>query len=719
MKKFLMLVSLAAFTLSGVAQQISVSSAQRNALQFIHKSPRAKMKAAKPTDLSLAYTGSTDGFNTFYVFNLPEGGYIIAGADENAREILGYSASGSFDYGEMPANMKWWLGEYTKEISAAIEQDAARKGKVSEWRKRTAGAKHDIAPLVSAQWGQSTPYNKLCPGSGESRTLTGCVATAMAQVMYTYQWPTTGTGSKSYLTYTYIFDLTSDFSSHTYDWGQMKNSTGENNASTASQDAVAQLCYDAGVSVDMDYGYATLEHNDGGSGANSYFIAGALGNYFGYDKSSLKHVLRLNYTNEEWEDALYTELDEGRPVIYDGLDTDAGGHSFICDGYQASTDLYHFNWGWDGFADDYYAITGTPALNPSAYIFTSYQEMTIGIKKDVSGTSKWRSHLAAALGGDFSITGQYDTGFGMENKYQYPYLAYDFGGDDEHPIANLTGGAVKTCPGVQVENLYTDQISNAYSLYDQDWNEDECGCYTTLIAFCDLNDSKTGTGVYKITPIYADYNDKDHPQVLRTSISNKNTATLIVGEEASFYDLKVGESGVATLCLPYPVTIPEGVEIWYLTSSGLKGGWTQLSQFTGTKLAGNMAVVVKGTPNTTYTFNKATSGTSIGDNILGGCTDYTAPETGKATYVLANKSSHGLAFYKFNGDKLNPFRAYLTLSDSEVKDFIGFDFEDETGIEDATPSTETKGGTYNLAGQRVGKDYKGVVIENGEKMWRK
>jgi hypothetical protein len=222
-----------------------------------------------------------------------------------------------------------------------------------------------VSPLLGdIKWNQGSPYNLQCPtvptGYGISnegeQSVTGCVATAMAQIMKYHEWPVQGNLSHSYIPsgwknkgYT-APALSADFAQTTYNWANM---TPTYNASStqAQQDAVATLMYHCGVSVDMNYNVE--------SGAVSAAVLIALRTYFDYDLG-MNYVLRDFYSASEWKDLLKTELNVGRPVFYHG-NSSGGGHAFVCDGYD-SNDLFHMNWGWGGSSNGYFELS---ALNPS------------------------------------------------------------------------------------------------------------------------------------------------------------------------------------------------------------------------------------------------------------------------------------------------------------------------------------------------------------------
>ena len=309
------------------------------------------------------------GINELYVFAKPQGGFVILSADDCARPVLGYSPTSVFAI-PIPNNTLNWLNGYAWEIAQLREHQVEPSDIVrAEWKALiTADASAPlltttVAPLLTTTWSQGTYYNSLCPTEATSgqHTATGCVATAMAQVMKYWNHPVQGIGSESYNHPTYGLQ-SANFGSTTYDWANMPNALNAN--STAQQvQAVATLMYHAGVSIVTNYGLSST----GGSAADVVSrngltypcVENALRQYFDY--SPLVFGARLNGMGDDrWRAMLRTELDSARPIVYSGFDL-SGGHCFVCDGYD-SQDHFHFNWGWGGMSDGYFAIG---SLNPS------------------------------------------------------------------------------------------------------------------------------------------------------------------------------------------------------------------------------------------------------------------------------------------------------------------------------------------------------------------
>ena len=386
-----------------------------NTVSGVQKAPAKKMVLKK---------AATASENQYYVYENANGeGWVLVAANDVVSPILAYSNTGTFRTDNQPVNVRTWLGKYDKFITKIEADGAAQDEEVAaEWsalKKGVRKAKGDavVGPLVKTTWDQDNPYWTLTPnGSGSiGKAYTGCVATAMAQVMNYWQWPKKGTGSHTYQpvmqldddgdgypdrdTIIYPGNLTANFGETTYDWDNMLNKY-TNSATTAQKNAVATLMFHCGVSVEMMYGDA----NYGGSGTYTVNYGdeedhacaqNALWMNFGYKKSTITGYMRDGFSYqgttyyEKWTDAEWTamvkeELDKKHPIMYGGA-SDEGGHSFICDGYDDSN-YFHFNWGWSGSNDGYYKLSslkpGSGGAGGGGYDFSEDQDVLIGIVPD-------------------------------------------------------------------------------------------------------------------------------------------------------------------------------------------------------------------------------------------------------------------------------------------------------------------------------------------------
>lgn len=348
----LMLLGTTAF-----AQTVSQDEALDKALSFLSSQQHAPGHNSEAR-LSLAHKSASQDETYYYVFNRQDGGFVIIGGDEAAQEILGYSSTGTFDYDKLPDNMKWFLSCYDKQISYAIKQ--VKEGKMMPAKAAPRKApKANIDYLLQTKWDQVAPFNCKHPlniewnmiEDDEFGVATGCVATAGAQIMKFHEWPDTGVGSHTDIYTLNNMNYSANFGETTYQWDKMQNEYEYCCYNGDEADiAVGTLMYHVGVAVDMKFGQLM----SGGSSADARKLAEALVTYFKYSQGITYHE-RTYYSDEQWEDLVYNELAEGRPVLYGGQQVSGSGHAFVCDGYQDG--LYHINWGWSGNCDNYFLLT--------------------------------------------------------------------------------------------------------------------------------------------------------------------------------------------------------------------------------------------------------------------------------------------------------------------------------------------------------------------------
>ena len=298
-----------------VAAPVDEQSARKLAGDFL----RGKMPITRSsnTNITRAVTGVADGPDAgIYVFN-SDNGFVVISADDALPAVLAYSYGTPYDASKAPEAMKAMLSAYHHAVTSAC----VTRADVPTHEK--------ISPLIKTQWDQLTPYNNMCP----NKYPTGCLATAVAQVMYYHKYPAN------------------------YDWDVMKTSYVSTDTGDAV-DAVAKLMADVGDKLYMHY------EEDGSS---SYLVDGseALRYEFGYSEST-EYVERDSYTAKSWDELLYNELASSRPVIFAAQSmtpTGLSGHGFIIDGYEVKDGVgyFHVNWGWSGRSDDYFLIS---VLNP-------------------------------------------------------------------------------------------------------------------------------------------------------------------------------------------------------------------------------------------------------------------------------------------------------------------------------------------------------------------
>ena len=348
MKRFLYLfIAFLLMTISMNAQHVSEGQALQKAQEFLNKKVMTQTSGKNRAPRKLRSLAKVSQSDAYYIFNAESnGGFVIVSGDERTEEILGFSTEGNINLTNMPENMKGLLQSYEQQIKA-IPANARNV-------RATVSLHPAIAPMLDSFWGQGAPFNLQCPEIEGQPTVTGCVATALAQIMYYHKWP------EGYTTEIPAYDYTlSSWNNETqswdnpntealpatqFDWDAMTN-VYYGNASEASKDAVAKLMRYCGQAFWMKYG--TSE-----SGTNLGFYRN-LHSYFGYsDKVRLADF--SYYSPTEWDELIYNELKCNRPVLYSSSSF-FGNHAYVCDGYDGGG-YYHMNLGYEGDYNGWYRL---------------------------------------------------------------------------------------------------------------------------------------------------------------------------------------------------------------------------------------------------------------------------------------------------------------------------------------------------------------------------
>jgi len=597
MKQLYLLTTFLIVSCLAFGKEIDENTAQQVGRSFLVNS--ANSAALKSTvSLKIAYrAGGKSGSSTslkastyYYVFNVDSKGFVIVAGDDDVTPILGYSDETNFDPAHIPENVAKWLEGYKSEVRYIIENHVKATAEITEaWTRlrngqgySTRATEKSVDPLVQTKWNQSPYYNDMCPfdnSSGEL-TVTGCVATAMAQIMKYWNYPEKGAGFHSYDHATYG-TLSANFGNDTYQWASMPNEINSANTSIAS------LMFDVGVSVDMGYGPGST------GGSSAYVISAqspvvncseyALKTYFNY-KPTMQGIERDNYSIPDWISLLKTEFDASRPVLYAGFGS-GGGHCFVADGYD-NNNYIHFNWGWGGYYDGYFEVS---ALNPGGLGtgggtggYNSGQQAVIGIEP-ISGVQQFE----LSLYDDVSISSNpipYAQAFSVNTNivntgagaFAGDYAAAVF--DDSYSFLDYV--EVKTGFSLSSGNVYTNNLvfSNAglvtmlpgnyfIAIFSRpaggEWTQIGNGDYTNMV------------------PVTVSYSNDIE---LNSAIEVAHGNTLIQGDEI-IVNLDILNNGAATFTGQYAVglynlngDLAQTIDIMDETE-GLQSGYHYLSPF--------------------------------------------------------------------------------------------------------------------------------------------
>ena len=729
---------------------------------------RLKMATNKPR---LVHTQTVGGKAALYVFNQTgSDGFVILSADDTAPAVLGFSDSGTIDADNMAPAMVEWLKGMSEEISNVATgkrkpRTAAKTPDVfsADWS--------EVTPILTTEWAQTRPYNEACPWictddneayepywDNNVYAVTGCVATAMAQVMNYYQWPTQPVGTS-------YFNSSIDYSTEPeYKWNLMRDHYYGvydpehecmyiNDSDWPSPEAcatVAQLMHDIGTAVNMNYGRY-------GSGAVADYLVdyNIMTNNFSYDKT-VKFVHRSNYSNEAWETLIYSELAAGYPLFYNGQDANTNvGHAFVCDGYkkELGTDnktrnYFHINWGWEGLGNGYFLLTpfyseSSGVLDPETQStggvgenYASGQGAIVGLRKP--GTTP-RLYTASAF--QFSASNTASVPVTKWEKSNTYYL--------KGKVVNGCYSSSKTNYhfAVEFKNISTGESNTV--IYDADnelsFNEEviyvpfqlpatlEDGEYEVILKYwtTDKTDLKVVTlpdgavnpkmktknifvledGKNYFAPTAQEYDGVTYKREFykgkwnswyvpfEISVDELEDNNLIAAEVCGF---QPNADGGYNLVIKKVETGKLDANTAYFVSAG--------NQYTG-------SVVIDGecTMQPSYNVDRWFTIRGVAEyHFKGTYSKYTPEDGGYAAYIMTSAGT-----LKKTGSYVPAIDWYLEihpLTSSSAPYNISIKLDDaSTGITTADATKKDDGAAYNLNGQKVGKDYKGIVIRNGKK----
>lgn len=655
-------------------------------------------RAPQTGEVTLAQVRMSDtelaegGVPLYYVFNRPEGnGFVIVAGDDRMRPVIAETDSGKFDAETVNPGLKWWLD--------AVAQSAERLADIADesprYVRRSAAASA-VEPLIQTQWGQNAPFNNQCPELNGTHCVTGCVATAMAQMFYFLGYPSTGKGEVSY-SYTINFsdgtsklmELSGDLSSFSFDYSKMKLTYDEDETSEAA-DEVAELMYACGLASNMLYTTSS-------SGSSIKYKV--LTENFGLD-ATCAWASRADYSTEEWENLLLGELQAGRPVFYSGSDTDGNGHQFLCDGYDGDG-RFHINWGWAGYQDGYFDL--------AAIEYCEGQDMVYNVKANEGGTADVLSYFTVD---SVELSTYSDKAF---SHLSLPYSA------------NIGSYVYVGVRGLACQWIGAD-LYGGVALYNGDEPSNSCMSSKSCIANSSYSfwfgyslPSTLAEGVYTLRPVVGLSTD-DYEQVKGASSSDgpKYLIVAVQDGKAIFTDCMktIPASGYATFSAFCNVKLPEGLAAYKakLNSDNTK---VVLTKIKGDVIPANTGVVLYYENGGKFLLDitDETATDAFTDNaLIATTTQPTVPAEG--TYYALKANSNVFAQLQ-NELTLSVGKAYLKTNEASTSKALTLTFdEDEADAIGVIHSAERMddGAYYTLQGVRVAHPSRGIYIHNGKKI---
>ena len=355
MKKINLFILLFSFTiLISNSKTLSLSEA----IEYANRTSTAHFKETrmmspmvmdknKKVSYQLKYTKKSNETPTIYVVDKSNGGYMFLSANDNLPNgLIGYTDDGTFNADSIPEGLQYLLETFNETIYYANNSEIKDENEYS-----TSQIKPAIAPIIVACWSQGNPWNAYCPEYDGKKSVVGCVGVAIGQILHYYRHPYCGKGTISYKSAKINQTITYNFEENPIQWDKI-NSNMANPTGSEMWDAVEILLYQAAVACKTNF-------SPSGSSSTATAAQSAFVNIFDYS-NKCQRINRSWYTDKEWEEIIYNELYNGRPVFYSGQSASAGGHAFICDGY--SNGYFHINWGWWGGSNGYFLL---PELDPN------------------------------------------------------------------------------------------------------------------------------------------------------------------------------------------------------------------------------------------------------------------------------------------------------------------------------------------------------------------
>ncbi len=638
MKRILLFCCCYLVLLVGASAQISQEEAVSRAGEFLNA--RRHQSGRRGVSQKLRNLRAEKVNDGLYAVNASGGGFVLVANSEATEPVLAYGYDGTFDLGNMPDNVKAWVTNVGRLVQQA---NAGGARKISK-QKAPVSVKSPISPLTTSEWNQGSiktaageAYNWNCPNynysNGETRhCLTGCVATAMAQVMYYHKWPQGATTVVPSYTSNSTIGTLDELPAITFDWDAMQDEyigTDLTDVNSAAAQAVGTLMRYCGQGAKMNYG-------TGGSSASSPDALTAFINYFHYNPNAYL-ADRSDYTNTEWENLIYSELAADRPVLYSGQST-GGGHSFICDGYDGDG-LYHINWGWGGTYNGYFSLSvlnsesndGAGASSTEdGYSFM--QDALIGLQREatepISGTDGLTVSNVADDGSTLSMEMSNETTATLGTIY------YSFGVvDSEGNVSRIFG--ITNASGLPSGYYYSPSIS-----------------YRQLA-------SGLSDGTYTVTGVQSTTASNDLDQWGPANGYKRNYAVVTI------------ENGAVASVEVYPKECDLSVTGATFTGTGYTGTFQEVKatfQNNTDEEYNGMVVMVADYPNDLANYGYESVASNLESTIAGVYTYANGPGTAYFYFTPTSDGEHTLYFWEISGDVCSRLLGTATVTSTTSSD---------------------------------------------------
>ena len=470
----LLIVAVAFFSTMNAAT-ITESQARAIAGRFFNVNMPQQPATMKGTGAKAAY----------YVFNNPEQpGWVIVAGDDRARTVLAYGDEGHFDDTEVPECVLDWLNDYAEQL-AHLDIVTPQVSNEAPIQTLTSGNRSRVAPLLSCNWAQGLPFNQQCPTYTSSSGATnycpaGCVAIAMAQILYYYKSNAQCQTIPAYTSST-LDNYMEELPATTFNYSLMNDWYDKAENTSASALETARLVRYCAQSVKMNFGKSSSSAT---SQRNAFVY------YFGFDKDA-QQLARTDYSATEWENMVYNELANGRPVFISARKS-SGGHAFVCDGYTDG--LYHINWGWRGHQNGYFALNalnddnagGTGAASGEEGYTINVQIMT-GLQPDQGSSTGTNGNIVGLYRTCEAGATSYTRSNSSENFTSVSLTAYYWNYSSQNYVYDLGWG------------LY-DSDGNLVSTHNAVSGRSLSGGYYTTITKS-ISFGKDLTGTYYLKPV--------------------------------------------------------------------------------------------------------------------------------------------------------------------------------------------------------------------------